>query len=336
MISVRFGATRAAVCTVLAVLTAGSFFSRPASAAPLKIGYSDWPGYLVWEVAKQKDMFKQEGVDVDLVWFEYGPCLDAFAAGKIDAAAIVSGDALVTGASGKPSTCIVLEDYSNGNDMIVGKPGIKTFADLKGKKVGLEQNLVEHLLLLKGMAMNGMKDSDITIVNVPTNETPQTLASGGVDAIGAWYPVSGQALRQVPGARPIFTSAQAPGLIFDGLFVSRESLSQHRDEWTKVVAVWFKAMDYVQDPKTHDDAVKIMSARVNVKANEFEKSMKGTALLSRQGNVNSLILKDDTLNTVIGSMKNANTFNLEHKVYKDSQDATTYVDASIVKEMLKK
>ena len=31
--------------------------------------------------------------------------------------------------------------------MIVAKPGIKTLKDLKGKKVGLEVGLVEHLLL---------------------------------------------------------------------------------------------------------------------------------------------------------------------------------------------
>ena len=73
-------------------------------------------------------------MDVQLVWFEYGPCLDAFAAGKVDAAAIVCGDALVTGGNGKPSTAIVLEDYSNGNDMIIGKPGIKLAQGPQGQE----------------------------------------------------------------------------------------------------------------------------------------------------------------------------------------------------------
>ena len=34
--------------------------------------------------------------------------------------------------------------------MIVGKPGITTLPDLKGKKVGLEEGLVEHLLSSNG------------------------------------------------------------------------------------------------------------------------------------------------------------------------------------------
>src|ERR1700722_1512658 len=80
-------------------------------ADPLKIGYSDWPGYVAWEVAIQKGFFKDAGVDVQFVWFDYGPSIDAFAAGKIDAVAIVSGDAGVTGAGGKPSGGIFVEDY---------------------------------------------------------------------------------------------------------------------------------------------------------------------------------------------------------------------------------
>ena len=50
--------------------------------------------------------------------------------------------------------------------MIVGKPGIKTIEDLKGKKVGVEVGFVEHLLLLNGLQKTGMTESDVTLVNV--------------------------------------------------------------------------------------------------------------------------------------------------------------------------
>ena len=89
---------------------------------PLTIGYSDWPGWLVLEIGKQKGFFnKDAGVDVEFKWFEYGPSIDAYAAGQLDGILIVCGDSLVTGAGGKPSVAIVLTDYSSGNDMIIGK-----------------------------------------------------------------------------------------------------------------------------------------------------------------------------------------------------------------------
>jgi len=155
------------------------------TAAHLKVGYSDWPGYTAFEIAVQKGWFKDAGVDVEFDWFDYGPSIDAFSAGKIDADCIVASDALGAGAAGAPSKFIAIIDYSEGSDMIVGKPGIKSIKDLKGQKVAVEFGLVEHFLLLEALKRNGLTQSDVTLVNTPTNNMPQTLASGQVAAVGA-------------------------------------------------------------------------------------------------------------------------------------------------------
>src|SRR3569623_3791088 len=148
-----------------------------AKGAPLKIAFSDWPGWTAVEIGIQKGWFKEEGVDVDFSWFEYTPSMEAFAAGKVDAVMMTVGDALVTGAPGARSVGILIADYSNGNDMIVAKKGIGSLKQLKGKKVGLEIGLVEHLLLLKGLEKAGLKEGDVKLVAVPTHQTAQSLAS---------------------------------------------------------------------------------------------------------------------------------------------------------------
>jgi NitT/TauT family transport system substrate-binding protein len=298
---------------------------------PLLVAYSDWPGWLVWEIAAQKGFFEDAGVDVNLVWFDYSASIDAFAAGKVDAVVIVCGDSLVTGAGGKPSTAIVLTDFSDGNDMIIGKPGIGSIKDLKGKKVGLERNLVEHILLDKALTVNGLGEADVQVVDVKTNDTPQTLAANGADAVGAWYPISGQTLEQVAGSEPLFTSKDAPGLIYDALQVSRESLTARRDDWKKVVGVWFKCLDFLDAPATREEALKIMAGRIGAKPAVFAKNLKGTRLLNRSDNLKAME-KRDTLDSVYGSLKYANKFYLDRKVYKDSQDVEAYVDPTLVKE----
>src|SRR5450432_3946176 len=194
----------------------------------LKIGYSDWPGWVAWEIAIQKGWFKEAGVNVEFKWFEYAPSMEAYSAGKVDAVAVTNGDALVTGSSGGKSTCIVANDYSDGNDMIVAKPGIKKMEQLKGKKIGVEVGFVDHLLLMNALKAAHMTDKDVTIVNVPTDQTPQSLKSGTVDAIAAWQPNSGNALKELPGSTPIFTSANVPGLIYDLLCVNPRSLAEHK------------------------------------------------------------------------------------------------------------
>ncbi len=269
---------------------------------------------------------------MQFVWFEYGPSIDAFSAGKIDAVTIVAGDAIVTGAGGKPSTGILLEDYSNGNDMIIGKPGIDSIKDLKGKTVAVEYGLVEHELLLKALEVNGMSDTDITLQKISTNDAPQTLASGKVDAVGCWYPISGQALKQVGGSKPLFTSANAPGLIFDELAVSKESLATHRDDWKKVVGVWFRTVDFINDPKTRDEAIKIMAGKVSVSPDDYAKSLGGTAILGLNENLKAF-QKNDTLLSVYDSMKVSNDFYIKYQVYKDSQDTNTYVTPRLIEEV---
>ena len=309
--------------------------SRATAADPLKVAYSDWPGFTLIEVAKQKGWFKEAGIEVELLWFDYLPSIDAFTAGKVDAVTVVAADAVVSGASGAKSKFIAVLDYSNGNDMIIGKPGIASIKDLKGQKVGLELTLVEHLLLMKALEKNGMKPGDVQLVATPTNETPQVLTSGQVSAVGAWYPVSGQALKAVPGSTKLFTSADAPGLIYDVLAVSPTSLAKRKADWEKYVKVYYRCVDYVLDPKTQDDAVKIMAAKVGVDPAIYKTNLPGTKLLTIAEAMKAL-KKGEGLDSLYGSLAIANKFNLANKVYKESQKAENYIAPSIVQSLGKK
>jgi NitT/TauT family transport system substrate-binding protein len=306
-----------------------------ATAAPLKIGYSDWPGWVAWEIAIEKGWFTKKGVEVEFVWFDYVASMEAYAAGKIDAVCMTNGDALVTGATGAKSMMILINDYSNGNDMLIGAPGINSVKDLKGKKIGVEIGFVDHLLLLKALEANGMKESDVVLVNVPTNETPQVLASGDVAAIAAWQPNSGAALKLVPGSKPIYTSADVPGLIYDVLAVSPESLATRAAEWKQVIEVWYDVVAYIKDPKTADDAIKIMAARVGVQPAEYKPLLEGTKILSLS-EAKAYFAKADGFKSIYGSTRISDDFNVANKVYEKAQAVDSYIDLSISKSLLKK
>lgn len=298
------------------------------SAEPLKIGYSDWPGWVAWEVGIEKGWFKEEGVDVKFEWFDYVASMDAFAAGKLDGVGMTNGDALVTGATGARSVMILMNDYSDGNDMIIGKPGITSVKQLKGKKIGVEVGFVSHLLLLNALEKNGMTEKDVTLVNVPTNETPQVLASGDVDAIVAWQPSSGIALNQVPGSKAIYTSSDEPGLIYDLYAVSPQSYENRKDDWKKVIKVWYRIVDYINSPKTFDDAIKIMSSRVGLKPEVYKTFVKGTKILTLK-EAQSFFKKGKGFTSIYGSTQIADDFNIANDVYKKPQDVNSYIDPSL-------
>jgi len=324
--------THAAVGSTASTAAKTTEAGTTAAAGPLKIGYSDWPGWLVWEIAKQKGLFKEAGVEVDLVWFgDYGKSIDAYSANKLDAILIACGDSLTA----KASVIVVLTDYSNGNDMIIGKKGVDSIKALKGKTVGLELNLVEHLLLVAALEKNTLKEEDVTIKKMDTPATPEALKTGDVDAVGAWYPISGKALEAVAGSKPLFTSADAPGLIYDALQVDPDSLKSRRNEWKKVVGVWFKCLKFLDDPKTHKEAIEIMAKRIDAKPEDLEKNLKGTALLNEEGNQKAM-RKRRTLESIYGSLQNADDFYVKRKVYEKHLDVTPFVDPSLLEEVLGK
>jgi NitT/TauT family transport system substrate-binding protein len=295
----------------------------------LKIAYSDWPGWVAWDIGIQKGWFREAGVAVDFGWFDYLESMNVYSAGKVDAVTVTNGDALVTGSSGAPSKCIVMNDYSNGNDMIVAKPGIKSMADLKGKKIGVEVGLVDHLLLLKALEAAKMTEKDVKLVNITTDKTPEALKSGAADAIAAWQPHANQALKELPGSTAIYSSADAPGLIFDLLCVNPKSLGERNADWQKVVEVWFKIADFINDPKNLDEAATIMSKRVGLTADEYKKLMKGTFFLGLEGNLKAW-KQADGMESVYGSSKLVDGFFTKNKMYKAAVKYEEYLDPSFV------
>jgi NitT/TauT family transport system substrate-binding protein len=316
--------------------TASASAPAAVSAAPaLTIAYSDWPGWVAWDVGLKKGWFDAAGVKVDFKWFEYVPSMEAFSAGKVDAVAMTNGDQLVTGASGAPSVALLLNDYSNGNDMVVAKAGIDSMAQLKGKKVGVEVGFVSHLMLLNALAASKLTDKDIEIVNVPTDQTPQALKSGSVDAIVAWQPNSGQALREVAGSKAIFTSANLPGIIYDVLAVNPKSLAERQGDWDKVAAVWFQIVDYIQDDKNRSDVLSIMSARVGLSPEQYAPLMSGTFLLDAEGNAKHY-KPGDSLESVFFSSQSVDRFNVDHGVYKASQKPESYLNADLLTRVVAK
>jgi NitT/TauT family transport system substrate-binding protein len=309
---------------------AGAVLERPPT-APLRIGYSDWPGWVAWQVAIEKGFFTALGVDVTFAWLEYVPSIEAFSEGKVDAVCMTNGDALVAGSSGAPSVGVVINDYSNGNDMIVARAGITSVAQLRGQRIGLEIGFVDHLLLMEALGSASLTEADVRIVNAKTHETPELLASGAVDAIAAWQPHSGRALDEATGSRAVFTSANAPGLIYDMLFVSPTSLEHRRADWLAVVKAWFMVVDFISDPRHREEAMAIMARRVGVPMQRYARLMSGTRLLGREENMHRYRPLPG-FDSVTGSSETVDHFNVRNHVYKDAVAVAPYFDGSLVAE----
>ncbi len=136
------------------------------------------------------------------------------------------------------------------------------------------------------------------------------------------------AARRHRGSRPIYTSGDEPGLIYDTLAVKPASLKARRADWQKVVKTWDRIVAYVEDPKTQADAVKIMAARVGITPEAYLPLLKGTKLMTLAAG-SKVFVKGEGFQSLHDSTKVADAFNVANAVYKKPENIDSYIDASL-------
>ena len=299
-----------------------------AQATPLKIGYSDWPGFTAWEIAKTQGLFKKHGVEVELVWFPvYTDSLTALNTGQLDGNLQTWNDAMAPLAEGIKLKAVVILDNSFGNDAIIAKPGIESMKDLKGKKVATELGTCDHFLLLKGLAAQGMTEKDVKYTNLTVPDAAAAFIAGKVDAASIWQPWISQIQREGKG-KVLFSSADIPGLIPDVALFQEKVVAERPADMQKLVAVWLDIVDYI---KTHEDeAVKIMAKVVEQPPDAYKAFMPGTRFFDLDMNLAAFEAKDDAT-TLHGSGKRISEFLKQADQIKKVPNFDAAIDATFVK-----
>ena len=253
--------------------------SDTSSAAPITIGYSDWPGWVAWDIADQQGFFKKEGANVKLTWFPvYTDSLNAFAAGQVDANCQTWGDSMGPLAQGVAMKTVIVNDNSYGNDALLAQPGINSVKDLKGKNVATELGTVDHFLLLKALAANGMTEKDIQFKNIKVQDCPAAMLSKQIDAAVVWQPSLDKVLKDDKGSKMLFSSKDVPGAIPDLLVVKSDIVAKRPDDIQKIVNAWYDAIDWWK--KNPDAAVKILAKRTDTPVADYQAFVKGTRIFS--------------------------------------------------------
>jgi NitT/TauT family transport system substrate-binding protein len=297
----------------------------------ITLGYSAWPGWFVWDVADKKGFFDKEGVKVKLTYFsDYTTCLQAMTAGKLDADSQTLNDTLLGVTSGSAQISVIENDNSFGNDAIIVKDSIKTIADLKGKTVAAEQGVVDHFLLLQGLASKGMKESDIQFRNLPTDAAAAAFASGQVDAVGVFAPFTVQALAR-PGSHVLFSSKDFPGTISDHLVVTPQLIKDRRADVQKLVNAWYGTLDWVKANPA--EATAIMAEHAQLKPAEYAALADGTKLFSAADAIKGYTGQDPTDLTAM--FWQVNDFLLGTGLIKSRASLEGLYDPSFTQEYLK-
>ncbi len=248
------------------------------------IGYSNWAGWWPWAIAEQEGLFAKNNVNVEMKWFDgYLASMEAFAAGQLDGNSQTLNDTISFAADAvNGEVAILVNDNSAGNDKIIVTEDINTIEDLEGKKVAVEEGVVDDFLLTLALESKGMKRDDVEIVPLETGAAAAAFASGQADAVGAFPPFWLTALKR-EGSKELISSAEFPGAIPDLLVVSQKLIDQQPEKAQALVNTWFDVLDFME--KNPQKADEIMAARADVNTEELQLFKKGTKIFTIEENL---------------------------------------------------
>jgi NitT/TauT family transport system substrate-binding protein len=319
---------RAWLAAALLLLGAGP----PAVHAEVKVGVSDWPGWVAWYIAEQQGYFKKYGADVKLIWFaNYSDSISALSTGQLDANSQTWSDTLGPLAKGLPLKVVLVNDNSAGNDAVMVGPDIRTFSGLKGHTVALEQFSVSHFVLYTALARNGLTPQDVTVVNLSAGDAAAAFMSGRVDAAVVWNPWISLIEKSGRG-RPLFTSKQMPGLIPDLLVAQSASIRTERSDLVGMIKAWFDTVAFIHEHP--DQAVKIMAKVVGMDPTRYQVFLPGTRFFDAAANLDAF--DPHSSRSLIAVEPAIASFLLANKLIDGRPNAAQGIDPSLLHEALKK
>ncbi len=273
--------TRTHLCVLacIALLLALSGCAREPQTA-LRIGTNVWIGSEPLYLARE--LGRLDPAAVQLVEYpSASEVLRAYRNQAIDGMVISLDELFGLAVDGLQPRIILVVDVSHGADVVVGRRGMRTMHDLKGKSVAVESSALGAFVLSRALALNGMQASDVNVVHLESNEQPSAFEKGQVDGAVTFDPYRAQFLRA--GGKTLFDSTQIPGEIVDLLAVRASVIENQPKAVQALLDGWFGAIDYMNsDPK---DAARRMGIRQQTSGEQFLEAQQGLHVPSREENL---------------------------------------------------
>jgi NitT/TauT family transport system substrate-binding protein len=261
-------------------LSSGSAWAKPEK---FKVAWSIYVGWMPWDYANHSKILQKwadkYGIEIELVRMDYIPSVEAYVAKKVDACVMTNMEALdMPAASGITTSVIIMGDFSNGNDAVLTRDGLG-IKDLAGEEIYLVELSVSHYTLVRALEMNGMQESQITLVNTNDSDiAPAFIANRDQRAVVTWNPLVMQILQE-PGVSKIFDSSQIPGEILDCMAVRTDVLNENPELGKALAGAWYEVMHIMsQRGSTADEAMSIMSESAGCSPTEYKMQLKTTAM----------------------------------------------------------
>ena len=214
----------------------------------IRVGYVDtlavtgqlWTGV-------HRGHWAKEGIEFDPVKFNTGlELFNAMIGGSLD---MLSTGAVISNfpARGQGKAFLINNiEFATAQLWIREDQGVKTWADLKGKKIATTLGTTAHVFLDAALRANGLDPAkDVELVNQGMAVAVTSFISGAVPAVALWVPFNMQVRQRVPSAKMLVdASAYFPKSAIVGGWATRaDYFEKNRAVVAQVVRGWAAAND---------------------------------------------------------------------------------------------
>jgi NitT/TauT family transport system substrate-binding protein len=214
----------------------------------IRVGYVDtlavtgqlWTGV-------HRGHWAKEGIEFDPVKFNTGlELFNAMIGGSLD---MLSTGAVISNfpARGQGKAFLINNiEFATAQLWIREDQGVKTWADLKGKKIAPTLGTTAHVFLDAALRANGLDPAkDVELINQGMPVAVTSFISGAVPAVALWVPFNMQVRQRVPSAKMLVdASAYFPKSAIVGGWATRaDYFEKNRAVVAQVVRGWAAAND---------------------------------------------------------------------------------------------
>lgn len=237
--------------------------ASPIAAQGLKLvkhAYIAEPGYY-WDVfeAEQLGYFKAEGIDVESTRFDVtSQGMTALVTGAVQFASVTPDVAMLAAIKGQGDAVIVSNEVRIPTWDFLVQPDIKSYADLKGKIIGVSQiQSASTLDLRQLMRRHGLQDSDYTVLQVGgTSKRYAALQSKQIAGALITEPVNFEAIdagyHKLGG---VYEVSPVPSVVFAML---RSWAKANESTTVGLLRAIYRAQGWLNDTKNKTAAVDLM------------------------------------------------------------------------------
>ena len=202
-------------------------------------------------VAEAEKLFSKAGINVTVQKFDSGRSVrDAMVAGRIDLGSLGAAPFVVGAAKGGLSALGTVA-YAGGTLAVVAskKSGIKSVAELKGKKVASQVGSeTDHVFLNVIAPSFGLSKADLQMINVKFHDHVSAMAAGSVDAFAGVEPFPSVA--EVEGIGTILTDYSKFDIVPLMLAVQKSLIDTRPNDLVAFLKGWLVAVRmFKEEPK---------------------------------------------------------------------------------------